>query len=533
MEVKDFLKGEPISYSLEENLRENLGKQLNIKFLERNDSSFNLIVESAGKEYRVLAIKVNTVKDQWQFKTGRIDTFSKKKLVEGILRDSLPFENRNSIAQSIMKEGFEYDTSEAYTPIWNDLLKHARIALGDDLDFEDVQAFAKRKFVKKYGLSDYNKYISKTLPLIAKEGVLKEKREVAWPIPTAADESYVMLILAIGQAKFVLPALNSLAYFDEKDEQTMVDEGLKVIEGKITAEKYAEKFLSLIVKYNGKKLEKSEESIIKSQVEARVGRNKSDIVNPNMKAAAKKTTKKESILKESESYGQPTIGDDLKANFRDYENDSDNEKDYNNLVSLLIERHPEVDEERIKEIAKDWTGYVEAIEEGVENNVPQTDSQKFVEEFKANAVMTDRLAELADEEGVESEAWGDEADRILAAHIETFIKENNLDKAKFDLEFEESDEESEALDYLYDLCDNSDDDEMLEEGVRPVETPLTEEEESLLGDMDDNLNIEGLPDRYTSAAWSLEKKGYLKLVSAGHYEFLKKTAKAKKFLNES
>jgi hypothetical protein len=150
MEVKDFLKGEPISYSLEENLRENLGKQLNIKSLERKDNSFNLIVESAGKEYKVLAVKVNTVKDQWQFTSGDINTFSKKKLVESILRASLPFENRDSITQSI----------------------------------------------------------------------LKEKREVAWPIPTAADESYVMLILAIGQAKFVLPALNSLAYFDEKDEQT-------------------------------------------------------------------------------------------------------------------------------------------------------------------------------------------------------------------------------------------------------------------------------------------------------------------------
>jgi hypothetical protein len=63
MEVKDFLKGEPISYSLEENLRENLGKQLNIKSLERKDNSFNLIVESVGKEYKVLAVKVNTVKD--------------------------------------------------------------------------------------------------------------------------------------------------------------------------------------------------------------------------------------------------------------------------------------------------------------------------------------------------------------------------------------------------------------------------------------------------------------------------------------
>lgn len=420
MEVKDHLKGEPISYSLEKNLRESLSPSLKIKKITRSDNTFDVILESAGKEYKLAAIKANVVKDQWQFILGGLNTFSKKKLIESILRDSQPLENRNTIAQSILKEmerskvveefikihiedeykvlqsealyafilkkwnqarkefgsssdmanldlldehwsnedldyliknriilqkkvededslidnileeSFDYETSEAYTPIFNKLLDRGK---EQGLQGKECLAYAKKEFVKEYGLLDYQKYVGQFL----QEGItnqkvidelradikaakdsgdneradkltnqlfyltggtgkvsLKEKREMSWPIPTAADESYVMLILAIGCAKRSLPNLNTLAYFEDKDEQSMVDEGLKVIEGKITAEAYAKKFFTFVKKYNKDKVDPQDEAIILSQVEARVGRNKSDIVNPNMKKAAKK----ESVLKE-------------------------------------------------------------------------------------------------------------------------------------------------------------------------------------------------------------------------------------------
>ena len=229
IEVKDWLVNEPLSYSLEENLRESLSSNLKIKSIKRKEKLFNVIIESEKKEYQIIAIKPNVIKDQWQFILGdlKLNTFSKKKLIESILRDSLPLKSKNIITQSILKE---------------------------------IETNKTNKGITGPGF-----------------------------IPSAADESYVMLILSIGCAKRSLPNLNSLAYFEDKDEQSMVDEGLRVIEGKITGEAYAKKFLSFVKKYNKDKIDPQDEAVILSQVEARIGRNKSSVVNPNMKAAAKKS----------------------------------------------------------------------------------------------------------------------------------------------------------------------------------------------------------------------------------------------------
>ena len=51
------------------------------------------------------------------------------------------------------------------------------------------------------------------------------------------------------------------------------------------------------------------------------------------------------------------ITDDLKSNFRSWENDCDNEKDANSLFSTLMTRHPDLDPEKVREIAYDWVGY--------------------------------------------------------------------------------------------------------------------------------------------------------------------------------
>jgi len=59
------------------------------------------------------------------------------------------------------------------------------------------------------------------------------------------------------------------------------------------------------------------------------------------------------------------INDDLKQNFRSWEQDCDNEEDTNELSRMLAHRHPDMSMDEIWSIACDWTGYngVEDFEE--------------------------------------------------------------------------------------------------------------------------------------------------------------------------
>ncbi len=53
------------------------------------------------------------------------------------------------------------------------------------------------------------------------------------------------------------------------------------------------------------------------------------------------------------------LSDDLKANFRSWEQDCDNETAARLLALTLLMRHPKSGWELCYEFAKDWTGYDE------------------------------------------------------------------------------------------------------------------------------------------------------------------------------
>jgi len=54
---------------------------------------------------------------------------------------------------------------------------------------------------------------------------------------------------------------------------------------------------------------------------------------------------------------QSHFTDDLKANFRSWEMDHDNEEDANELFGILVGRHPNQHPELLRERAYEWVGY--------------------------------------------------------------------------------------------------------------------------------------------------------------------------------
>jgi len=54
--------------------------------------------------------------------------------------------------------------------------------------------------------------------------------------------------------------------------------------------------------------------------------------------------------------------DDLKANFRSWEIDHDNEESANELYGILCSRHPNENPAVLKEWAYDWVGYDDGYE---------------------------------------------------------------------------------------------------------------------------------------------------------------------------
>ena len=53
------------------------------------------------------------------------------------------------------------------------------------------------------------------------------------------------------------------------------------------------------------------------------------------------------------------INDDLKSNFRSWEQDHDNYEDTDKLSRMLANRHPEMNMDEIWQITCDWTGFQE------------------------------------------------------------------------------------------------------------------------------------------------------------------------------
>jgi hypothetical protein len=78
------------------------------------------------------------------------------------------------------------------------------------------------------------------------------------------------------------------------------------------------------------------------------------------------------IKKFSEFIGESKIdiSDDLKSNFRSWEQDCDNEEDAEKLFNIIVDRHPDVAEDIIRQMVNHWVGY-----EPVQESSSQSDSQ--------------------------------------------------------------------------------------------------------------------------------------------------------------
>lgn len=85
--------------------------------------------------------------------------------------------------------------------------------------------------------------------------------------------------------------------------------------------------------------------------------------NRELKPSEKLLQEVHQEIDEEENKIECGISDDLKANYRSWQHDCDNNEDTKTLANQLEESHPETDAKEIWEIAKDWTGYDEFTEE--------------------------------------------------------------------------------------------------------------------------------------------------------------------------
>lgn len=71
------------------------------------------------------------------------------------------------------------------------------------------------------------------------------------------------------------------------------------------------------------------------------------------------------------------VSDDLKSNFRSWEYDHDNEKDAEGLFAILKDRHPNESDEKLKQMAYNWVGYEEKIDEKLSQDAKDFISKKI------------------------------------------------------------------------------------------------------------------------------------------------------------
>lgn len=138
---------------------------------------------------------------------------------------------------------------------------------------------------------------------LMKEGLIKENKDytASYPIPDNSSQSFVILSLAIGQSKFHEPALNTLGRLPEKEEDSMIEAGLKVLDGKMTAEAYTTKLFGVFKKLYKDNLvvlgkDKGQEEGMRSQIELRVQGNSSTPQNANQR---KQMLKEADVLDEN------------------------------------------------------------------------------------------------------------------------------------------------------------------------------------------------------------------------------------------
>jgi hypothetical protein len=317
--ILDILEGTPLSYELIEDLNIILYWILKDLSIESKDikrtsptgGEFIITIKFIGQEPIVFkAIKHGQWRSHWQLILDGFKTYDKDKFRDELLKKVIDILTQFKLKANSFDISYEFSDDPR---IWNEgqrLLKELKELYKNMTSEQKQEAIIFwneiiKKEMKHFKNSEkFSSYLTKNIEEMKKvlgyskeemvENIMKEIRQPSYPIPTSADESYVMLILAIGTAKRSLPNLNTLAYFDEKDEEKMVNKGLDVMNGKIDGEEYADEFLKLLKKYNGGTIPKPDESMIRAQVVARVNRNKAIIVNPNLK----KIFKKEQLIKE-------------------------------------------------------------------------------------------------------------------------------------------------------------------------------------------------------------------------------------------
>ena len=137
-------------------------------------------------------------------------------------------------------------------------------------------------------LTELLKYFkpNSSYPLIR---VLSENKDytASYPNPTLESQSFVMLSLAVGQAKFHEPDLNNVGRLPEVDEDKMIEVGVQVLRGKKNSKQYVNELFSIFKKITGKK-KLNEEDFMRNQIELRIDGNKSPVTNKNLKEGEQK-----------------------------------------------------------------------------------------------------------------------------------------------------------------------------------------------------------------------------------------------------
>ena len=172
-------------------------------------------------------------------------------------------------------------------------------------DLERLVLDRKKSIYKKSPAMSSDVALKKAIRQIAKEekvklvdmpkftfsNTIEENKDytASYPNPDKNSQSYVMLSLALGQAKFHEPGVNTLARLPETDEDAMVAAGVKVMENKMTPEAYVTKLFSVLTKIVGKEnlavlgKDKGQEAFMRDQIELRVKGNKTSVTNVNLK----------------------------------------------------------------------------------------------------------------------------------------------------------------------------------------------------------------------------------------------------------
>ncbi len=121
------------------------------------------------------------------------------------------------------------------------------------------------------------------------------------------------------------------------------------------------------------------------------------------------------------------INDDLKSNFRSWEQDHDNYQDTDKLSRILAHRHTNMNMEEIWQIACDWTGFEEDIKEGIFSD--RYINNPFDNEDKSPVSLQDVMNDFYDEY---EDSYIDGNTHGVIVLLINKLKEEGLLKGKWD-----------------------------------------------------------------------------------------------------